>query len=255
MTRLKKYQRYYDIIHSDKDYKKEVIFLEKVIKKYSSLPPKSILSLGCGTCGHEILLAKEGYTITGIDYSKEMLNLASKKAKSHNVDIALQQGDIRNFSLDKKFDLAISMYNVFCDLNGLEDLEKTFLHTAKAIKKNGLFVFDCLYGPAILKNKPINNKVKKINFGNKRFMQIRSSRLDIKKSIIHTTFEVFELFGNSRKKIAQKIHTVYFWYFSELQYLLHNNGFEIVKSCRFLDLNSEISENNWDICIVAKKIY
>lgn len=79
MKKLEKYQQYYDIIHGDKDYEKEAWLLEKAITKYASFPVRRILSFGCGTVGHEIFLAKHGYRVTGLDYSKEMLRTLYSK--------------------------------------------------------------------------------------------------------------------------------------------------------------------------------
>ena len=250
---LKKYQNYYDIIHGDKDYAGETESLIKAIKKYSVFQPINILSLGCGTCGHEVILAGRGYNIKGIDYSKIMLGCASRKAKESNVKISFRLGDIRNFSFSGKFDAVISMYNVLCDISGLPDLEKTFKCVRKALKKNGIFIFDCLYGPAILKNKP-EKRVKVINFNGRKFIQKRSSKLDIKHSMTDTLFEVFEILGGDKKKITEKKHKVRFWYFSELEYLLHKTGFKIVKTGDSIDFKKDISENNWDMFFVAQKI-
>ena len=48
----------YDLIHSDKDYKKEVEFIEFVIEKMSKRKVNSILDVACGTGSHAIHLKK-----------------------------------------------------------------------------------------------------------------------------------------------------------------------------------------------------
>ncbi len=161
--------------------------------------------------------------------------------------------DIRNFRVSERYDAAICLYNVLCDLNGLADLDRVFATVAKSIKKNSLFIFDCLYGPAILKNRP-EKKVKEIVFGKKTFIQTRITRLNIKESITDTLFEVFEVIKGGKQKITQKRHNVRFWYFTELEYLLHKNGFKIIKTGNAMDFSEDISEDNWDMFVVAKKI-
>ena len=81
MKNFNNYSKYYDTIYASKNYKAETDFVLKILKKYGNQGRK-LLSLGCGTCTYEILMAKKKYRITGIDRSKEMLDIASKKIKS-----------------------------------------------------------------------------------------------------------------------------------------------------------------------------
>ena len=65
---------------SHKDYKLEIkrlnsLLIDLVIDKNNS----HLLSIGCGTGSHELLLAKDNYKITAIDLSKEMIKQAKKK--------------------------------------------------------------------------------------------------------------------------------------------------------------------------------
>lgn len=69
MTVFGKYARFYDTLYQDKNYKKECNFLEAIFRKYSRREIRTIFDLGCGTASHDILLAKRGYNITGIDVS------------------------------------------------------------------------------------------------------------------------------------------------------------------------------------------
>ena len=71
----------YDLIYQDKDYEKEIDFIEQIFHNYSSHPIKTILDGGCGTGGHALPLAKRGYQVSAIDLSEAMLKRARKKAK------------------------------------------------------------------------------------------------------------------------------------------------------------------------------
>ena len=63
-----KYSEYYDLIYTDKDYQKEVDYIDQLIQKYHP-KAKTILDLGCGTGVHANLLAAKGYRVMGIDLS------------------------------------------------------------------------------------------------------------------------------------------------------------------------------------------
>lgn len=243
---FQKYANYYDAIYKEKDYKKEADFLAKVIKKYSKSKVKNILSLGCGTASYDILLAKKGFKILGVDRSQRMVEIAEQKAKKEKIDIKFKLADVADFYVSKKFDFSMAMFNIAGYMIENEQMDRMLKNTGKFLKKGGLFVFDCWYGPAVLKNRPEN---KTRNIGEKIFRRT-TQRLDIEKSIIDITFEIID-----NEKLADKEnHKMRFWFFKELEYFLNKNSFKLVKVCNFMDLNSKISEDNWNIFVIAQKI-
>src|SRR5919202_6188180 len=73
-----------------------------------------ILELACGTCPHGIRLARQGFSVTGIDRSRQMLDAARQRAALAGVELDLIEGDIVDFSLDTAlFDCAIFMSETF----------------------------------------------------------------------------------------------------------------------------------------------
>ncbi len=249
MLPFQKYSNYYDAIYRDKDYKKEVDFLKQAITKYSPIKVEYILSLGCGTANHDILLAQDGYKIIGIDQSKEILEIAEKKVKENNLDIQFKLADIRDFELEEKSDFAMAMFNVIGYQIENEDIEKTLRNISRSLKENALFVFDCWYGPAVLKDRPVD-RVKAVNKKGKDFIRKTSQKLDIEKSIININFKLFE--EGKDIAVVEEDHRMRFWYLAELSYFLEKSGFQLVKACNFLDLDSKISEDNWNIFIIAQ---
>ena len=76
----KKFAKYYDKVYYDKDYAKEVDFINWAVKKYKKSKGTRLLDIACGTGSHAALL-KNDYSILGLDLNPEMLKLAKKKAK------------------------------------------------------------------------------------------------------------------------------------------------------------------------------
>lgn len=245
MDTFQKYADYYDSIYQSKNYQKEVDFLIKIIDKFSVKKVKNILSLGCGTASHDIILAKKGYKIFGIDKSKRMIDIAREKATKEKVDIKFKLADIADFKVTGKFDFCMAMFNIAGYMAENEDMGKMLKNVSKFLKSGGLFVFDCWYGPAVLKSRP-EDKEKEIG----GFMRKTTQNLDIERSLININFKLSE---NGVLK-TEEDHKIRFWYRKELEYFLGKNGFKVVEVCNFLDLNSRISEDNWNIFIVAKKI-
>ena len=67
--------RYYDSLYADKDYAAEVAYVDGLIQRYAP-GARSVLDLGCGTGRHAIEFAERGYSVLGIDRSRNMLNQA-----------------------------------------------------------------------------------------------------------------------------------------------------------------------------------
>ncbi len=97
-----------------KRYEKDLPYLfemesEKIIQLLGNLKGKNILDLGCGTGRYSILLAKKGANVFAVDFSKEMLTEAKKKARNAKIRITFKQYDLkRRLNLKEKFDVIIS---------------------------------------------------------------------------------------------------------------------------------------------------
>jgi 2-polyprenyl-3-methyl-5-hydroxy-6-metoxy-1,4-benzoquinol methylase len=55
--------------------------------------PARVADLGCGSGSLSVLLAEEGYVVTGLDLSDRMLDLAREKASAAGLDVTFGQGD------------------------------------------------------------------------------------------------------------------------------------------------------------------
>jgi SAM-dependent methyltransferase len=90
------------IISPPEHYSKESEDIKKIIRKFSKMPVKTLLNLGCGG-GHVDWVLKKYFTITGIDISTNMLKLAKKL----NPDVTYLRGDMRRIRLNTKFDAVL----------------------------------------------------------------------------------------------------------------------------------------------------
>ena len=155
MRSFEKYAEYYDLIYKDKDYEKECDFIEKIFRKYSGRPIKTILDAGCGSGGHAIPLAKRDYAVVGFDPSEVMIRKAKKrteKEKITNLDLHLR--DMRDFQLDGKFDACVCMFAVMGYLSKNQDIKRALTNIRKQLKEDSLFVFDFWNGLAVLRILP-----------------------------------------------------------------------------------------------------
>jgi SAM-dependent methyltransferase len=66
-----------------------------------------VLDVGCGTATLAVLLAGEGYRVTGLDSSQAMLRHARRKAEAAGVEVDLRQGDAAAPDLDHDVDVVL----------------------------------------------------------------------------------------------------------------------------------------------------
>ena len=76
---------YYEIAFSYRDIPKEVQVMQEVIRRYSPIPVKRVLELGCGNSPHMLELLQRGYSYVGLDLSPEMLQYSQEKPSSWDI--------------------------------------------------------------------------------------------------------------------------------------------------------------------------
>lgn len=129
-----KFSKYYDSIMGEP--KDKVALINSWIKKYNS-KAKSVLEIACGT-GAILKLMERKYEVSGLDLSENMLNIAKKKVKNGN----FYHKDMTSFSLNKKFDAVLCIFDSINHLLKFSDWIKVFKNSAEHLNKEGLFIFD-----------------------------------------------------------------------------------------------------------------
>ncbi|MEM6686839.1 MAG: class I SAM-dependent methyltransferase [Bacteroidota bacterium] len=102
-----------------------------------------ILEVCCGTGRLTIPIAKDGHHITGVDYTKSMLEEARSKAADADVNIEFIEADMRTLALHKTYDLIFIPFNSVHHLYTNDDLFRTLTAVQQHLRKDGLLLFDC----------------------------------------------------------------------------------------------------------------
>lgn len=102
-----------------------------------------ILELCCGTGRLTLPIAKDGYDISGVDYTSSMLEQAKLKASESGLNVEFIEADIRTLDLPEKYDLIFIPFNSIHHLYTNEDLFKAFNVVKNHLKEGGLFLLDC----------------------------------------------------------------------------------------------------------------
>lgn len=70
---------YYEIAFSFVDIPMQVDLFEKFIHKYSNIPVRRVLDIGCGPSQQLRELARKGYEAVGLDRSPQMLTYLKER--------------------------------------------------------------------------------------------------------------------------------------------------------------------------------
>lgn len=138
------YARKYDQESFTQGTAGECDFVEQEINFDKSL---KILDVGCGTGRHAVELARRGYSVTGVDLSKQMLGRAREKALENKVQVNFIQADARALPFENKFDVAIMLCESGFPLMETDEMNFEILKSVtRALKPGGKFIFTTLNG-------------------------------------------------------------------------------------------------------------
>lgn len=248
------HSKYYDLTYEKKDYAGEALFFDMLIKKYGRAGTKILASFGAGTLNHERFLSKKGYSITGVDFSDKMVALARQKIRTEKLkNITVEQGDMRNWKTDKKFDAVLSMFNVVSYCKNLKELEGVIKTAAGALEPKGVLIFDCWNATAVKKDPPKSRFVKFRQGKTELYRLTEASPIDDGEAI-DLSIELIEIKKGGMTGRETEQHRVRSWHLRDIKKILRKNGFTFRLACQFGDAKLPISDKKWAMTIVAKKV-
>ena len=110
---------------------------------------EEILELACGTGRLAIPISENrDRSVTGLDISENMLNLAKCKAAERKVNIDWVVGDIRQFDLNNQFDAILLLFNSISHLHRRSDFEDCMACVKNHLRNDGIFVISA-FVPAV----------------------------------------------------------------------------------------------------------
>lgn len=256
MTIFNDYAIYYDLIYHDKKYEEEAKFVHHLVQTHTP-EAQSLLELGCGTGRHAIALATYGYYVHGIDVSPQMLDLYQRNRVGLSDELleklAYQQGDIRTIHLNKKFDVVLSLFHVFSYQVTNQDLESTIATAREHLNPNGILIFDCWYGPAVLSDRP-TTRVKRFSNDEVELIRISESEMHPNQNRVDVHFQMlFKDKTTSSLKETTETHQMRYFFTPELELLLQQNQFSILESAEWMT-GKKLGFDTWNAYFVAKAI-
>ncbi len=141
MSEVYDHPEYYEIAFSWRDIPAEVNLFEECFKRFSKIPVKSVLEIGCGNSPHMTELIKRGYRYNGLDISESMLEYSREKVLQTGGEANLFRANMVDFTCESKVDFAFIMLgSLFA--TSTADLNSHFDSVAESLNKGGLYLLD-----------------------------------------------------------------------------------------------------------------
>ena len=106
-----------------------------------------ILELGCGTGRVALALASEGFRITGLDLSQQMLDIFREKVEKEasarpelSSRIKIIHGNMADFSIGRKFALITAPFRAFQAVTAQEDIQNVLSCVREHLTDDGIFI-------------------------------------------------------------------------------------------------------------------
>lgn len=198
------------ISQTGKDYREVARFISGYLKGR-----KSILELGGGTGRYSVEFNKLGFDVVCSDINEEMLEIAKKNA------LNCIRLDMKNFNLERKFDVILSLFNTITYNTSRTELEKNIKCCFNNLNNDGLFVIE-ITNPTFLLEKGKNFSTV-WNLGVKKYL-VQLDELD-KNNLTHT----FIFVDTDLNEVAVDKHFTKIFRTQEIM--------EILKKARFKDVS------------------
>lgn len=233
----KSFAKIYDEFMDQVDYTEWYQFLKKYTKK-----GYKILDLGSGTGILSDMFYKDGYDVTGVDISKDMIEVSQGK----NSNIRYIQFDITNVDLvsklDNKYDFIMCNFDTINYISNKNKLEILFNNCNNLLNEKGIMIFDIV-------SEDIFEEI----FINDLFIDSTDNYTNIwyhlkeeDKHIVDMELFIKEENGLFRKYTEK--HNKYIYEIEDVVDILYNNGFEIYDTAT----NPEYGESRY--FFIIKKV-
>lgn len=137
--------KYYDFSYAVDTRFNDVPFYLEVAKLVNG----RVLEVGCGSGRVLLPIARAGVQIDGFDFSPDMLSMLREKLLKEASEVAsrvsLHQGDMRNFSLGKTYDLITVPFRPLQHLFTVDDQLAAFRCFNHHLSKGGKLAFNVFY--------------------------------------------------------------------------------------------------------------
>jgi len=227
----------YDTVMEDVDYVIWADFIDEIIQRHHP-DPETVLEMACGTGSLALALNRyRCYDISGTDKSPRMIQKAREKARKRGASIPFCVMDFLDINIDRKFDIIVSIFDSINYLQSKKDIKRMLKQIKNIMNRHSLFIFDFTTPKNSRQAIHYLDNDEGITDNNYRFF--RKSSYDADQQIHYNNFEIEKL-ADDQQKVLQRfteIHQQRIYSLTEMQEIVGETDFEIVKAYSEFDMN------------------
>ena len=228
-------------VYRHRDQKEANELVQLVIDNIDVSKVKNVLDMAAGSGRHAVIFAKEGFNVTAVDLSENLISVGKKNAENENVKIEYVHSDIRHFNPNIKYHLIL---NLFTSIGYFEKDEENYFILNKAynlLENSGYFVLD-YFNKRFVENNLVPSTVDEFDGS-----VITQNRFIEGKRIIK------EITIDNKGKINKYFESVRMFSKDELINMMQKLGFRTIKTFGDFMGNSFELESSPRIIIIACK--
>lgn len=189
---------------------------------------RTIVDLGCGTGASIRWLANRGYTTTGVDTSREMVDAARRSLATSGLSLTWENRDIR--TIDEQigtYDLAIA-FDVINELASLRDLEQTFAAVLRILEPGKPFVFDVHTIQGLTRRSVTRDEILR---DADDLMLVVTNDYDYDRQVLHVRYRAFQHEGEHWRR-SETRRTLRGYPLQAIITLLQRTGYDVLQPLR-----------------------
>lgn len=236
---------YYDQFCDHIDYAEQSQFAYRAHQCFSTSGDRQFLDLGCGTGQLLKLMEEQGFTVTGLDNSQDMLNQAALRCPQ----ATLMLNDLADFERHNEFDLITSFLYSMHYSHPLSAFHETLRCAYQALKPGGAFIFDAVDKHGIANDTGVVSELQladeKLTFRSRWWYSGQGDVLDLFLSITRESGPDSQTWSDHHKMTALDIR--------DLQRVMDSMGYETFILDRDYSRLCEWNGETFNVIIVGVK--
>jgi len=202
------------------DYGAQAGLVDGILKRYGA---ESVLELGCGSGHLTERLRDLGYKVIGADLNKEMLDIARKRTRG----ITFVEQDMRNITIDDKFDAVVIFGRSFTYMTTNKDALAALRSIYSRLRKGGVLIFDNFDAEKTLSYDQKKSKADEASAGDIYIKRTGSSRVVVDDGVCFEWTVKYEITECDKSYIEEDTQLLRSFFRSELELLLECAGFHV----------------------------
>ena len=248
---------YYDVIYGDKPYAAEARFVaEQVQRRAPDAPwPGRLLDLACGTGRHALEFAEMGNSVTGVDYSGDLLEAARRNAEERGADVTFLNEDIRELDVeDGSFGVITCLFDSIGYLLDNDAIVEALARARDHLAPGGALVLEFLHAAAMLKHA---SPVKVRRWPTKEggiLLRISEVDLDPARQTMQVRYELVDLKPGDAGYVhwTETQHNRFFS-IDEMRALLNAAGLSAADFVPAYENGTTITDETWHVLVLARR--